>query len=167
MSPTPFNLVPDMDRLYPEYLSDLNLLVCPTTAPPGVQPFTLQGSLEHPATALGHQHPDCVTGQFYTYTGYALFRDEHALAFTPVLYDAWAATSQHPITLGNNLDLRIPVLESPDIVVGDWNRNGWPILWDRVPSNPSHLSTPFRQRWKTPYPPIAGWFQGGMIHLQL
>ena len=79
VSAIPNNWIPEANTIYPEYLTDLSVLVCPSSPYPIADPFVMRGTWEHPASALGEFHPDCVSSLSYNYTGYALVDDESAL----------------------------------------------------------------------------------------
>ena len=122
----------DVHTIYPEYLTDLAVLICPSSPYTHPGSFSLTQNTEHPGAAVGAMHPDCVTGRFYTYTGYALSGDEPALA----LYLAYHAFGRDALP---DQDLRIPV---PRWENSDWRAPGagGVVLWDRMPLNPDDIS---------------------------
>lgn len=66
----------ESDRLYPEYLTDASLLMCPSD--PEYDPKThFRLAIEHPgdSTPAGAVHPDCIDAVSYIYIGYMLQND--------------------------------------------------------------------------------------------
>ncbi|HOD50951.1 MAG TPA: hypothetical protein PLJ71_14920 [Candidatus Hydrogenedentes bacterium] len=116
LSPIPNNWMFDMSALYPEYLTDLSVLVCPS-------------SLIH----LRFERPECVSSLYYIYTGYALVSDEQALAlFEAYHYLPFAAFAR------NDLALPVPVWANssrPDTA----GQSTIPVMWDRIPLNESQF----------------------------
>jgi len=120
------NWMADATVLYPEYLTDLNVLVCPAS------PFQRAGAFNSGGPGNGVQ-PECVSSLFYIYTGYLIGSDEEAVA----LFDATA--SQWPASDMKSLDLAVP--EFP----GSGRRacsaqSDIPVLWDRVPLRPDEFA---------------------------
>jgi len=71
------------DIFYPEYLSDAELLACPSdpeTAPTNFR-LTHNATINGTAYSAGTVHPDCITPMSYWYTGWVLTSDTEALAF--------------------------------------------------------------------------------------
>jgi len=127
LSPILNNWIMDMNAVYPEYLTDLNVLACPSSpfARPGA--FTLRNNLEHPGVRVGEFHPDCVASLCYTYTGYAVTSDEQALAFFDAYYDL------PPESFLADLTLDVPILNGASERTGDLHESQIPAMWDRVP----------------------------------
>jgi prepilin-type N-terminal cleavage/methylation domain-containing protein/prepilin-type processing-associated H-X9-DG protein len=78
------------DIVYPEYLSDANILQCPSDPSynPGIY-FTL--SSNHPdGTSVGAVHPDCLGPLSYVYTGW-MQMDDNSMISGLASY-TWAAT---------------------------------------------------------------------------
>ena len=134
MSPIAENWMFDLGRVYPEYLTDLNVLMCPSS-PFGVQePFVLRDNAEHPGATLGMPHPDCVSSLFYVYTNHTILSDEQAVA-------VFGAYHEVPIEVFNSIDLplNMPVWEDSNWEPGGgppWMGGGQasiPVMWDRVP----------------------------------
>jgi hypothetical protein len=125
----------DMDSLYPEYLTDLQILVCPISPNRHPDTFRLVQNTEHPGAVVGEMHPDCVTGRFYNYTGYWLSGDEPALA----LYLAYHAHGRDALP---DQDLKLPM---PRWENSDWQPvgSGGVLLWDRLAPGP--VTTPHLQ----------------------
>ncbi len=132
LSRIPNNWMMDMDAVYPEYVTDAQVFICPDSpfAQPGA--FDLQHTAEHPNAAPGAPHPDCVWSLFYVYTGWIILFDDQALAFIDAYYER-----PRDIYVDRELVLDVPV----------WNANGSgaqlgpaqsgiPIAWDRVPLVP-------------------------------
>lgn len=116
----------EMSAVYPEYLADLSVLICPSNPLGFPEEFTLRRTDRHPGQSAGDLHPDCVTGKYYTYTGYTLTGDEPALA----LYLAYHA---NPERVRQMADLKLPV---PRWENSNWSpsRGGITVLWDRIPA---------------------------------
>jgi hypothetical protein len=122
----------DIEAIYPAYLTDLSVLICPSN--PGAHPdtFRLIQNVEHPGATVGELHPDCVTGRFYNYTGYWLSGDEPALA----LYLAYHAYGRSALP---DQDLKLPM---PRWENSDWRPggSGGVALWDRLPPDPDGIA---------------------------
>lgn len=129
LSPRRDNWMMDMNAIYPEYLTDLAVLQCPASPLYFEEDFTLRQTTRHPAKAVGERHPDCVTGKYYTYTGYTLTGDEPALA----LYLAYHA---NPDSVRATGDLTLPIPRWED---STWSPTGGGItvLWDRIQPDPA------------------------------
>jgi len=120
LSPVPDNWIPDARALFPEYLSDLNTLVCPGSPFAGPDVFASRfGANDIPSA-------DCVSSLFYTYVGYMIWCDEQAEA----LFDA--ARDWGTFVGATSLTLTAPVWTQSDrvTIVGQGTT---PVLWDRVP----------------------------------
>ena len=124
LSPIPGNWMMDMNVVYPEYLSDLSVLVCPDSPfnVPGT--FHLGGRQDRPAA------PECVSSLFYTYTGFNIMRDEEAVA----LADAYYA-QPYEIIAANALSVVMPVWAEIDQPLAStaFGQSAIPVMWDRVP----------------------------------
>lgn len=127
LSPIPDNWIPDAEAVYPEYLSDLSVLICPSSRFARPETFRLADTWDHPDGKVGAYHPDCVSSLFYVYTGYVIQSDEQAFG----LFDASQRTPWETVRSGK-LEFEVPVWEErPN---GDRGaRRGMPLLWDRVP----------------------------------
>lgn len=126
LSPYRDNWMVDVTALYPEYLTDLEILVCPSS------PFRGAGAFSTGGTGTVAQ-PECVSSLFYIYTGYAVCSDEQALA----LFDATA--TQWPANTMDTLQLAVP--EYPDSArVSCAGQSDLPVLWDRVPLRPEEFA---------------------------
>ena len=133
LSRRPGDWMLDIPAVYPEYLSDLNILVCPAHPYAGTAPFALKHTWDHPASAPRELNPDCAWGRFYTYTGHAIISDEQAAALYAAAHQqGWNAVRDQ------DLELDVPVWEGSNRAksVG---QNGIPVLWDRVPLDPEML----------------------------
>ena len=53
LSPSEGNWMIDMAAVYPEYLTDLSILVCPSSSLATQEPFVLRHNFEHPGAAEG------------------------------------------------------------------------------------------------------------------
>jgi len=118
VSPIFNNWMADMRALYPEYLTDLSVLVCP--ASPFADDYAFRFK-DYPV------HPDCVSSLFYIYTGYAIVCDEQALA----LFDAYYEVPYEVFARGD-LTLEVPVWAGSDRIESA-GQSGIPLMWDRVP----------------------------------
>lgn len=130
LSPRPGNWMMDVKEVYPEYLTDLAILKCPGSPLAFPEDFTLKRTDRHPGEAAGDYHPDCVTGRYYTYTGYMLTGDEPALA----LYLAYHA---NPDRFQQMPALRLPI---PRWENSQWSPagGGVTVMWERIPADPAH-----------------------------
>jgi len=75
------NLIFEGDWMYPEYLTDVSILGCPSD--PGYDPattFRLKGNSLHTDFEIGSPHADCVTSESYIYLGWAITNEEEGLA---------------------------------------------------------------------------------------
>lgn len=85
----PGNLMVEGSAIYPEYLSDVNLLGCP--ADRGFDPkrsFRVGSNSErrwYAGLRPRDPHPDCIDSTSYGYTGYVLLTDAHVNAFAYAL----------------------------------------------------------------------------------
>ena len=114
LSPIPNNWMFDMSAVYPEYLTDLSILVCPSSPLP-----------------VRFDHPECVSSLYYIYTGYAIISDEQALALFEAYHHLPFAVFAH-----NDLTLPIAVWANssrPQTA----SQNTIPVMWDRVPLDES------------------------------
>jgi type II secretory pathway pseudopilin PulG len=66
------NWMADMRAVYPEYLTDLSVLICPSSPFADEYTFQLRDDYYHPGADIGSYHPDCVSSLFYNYTGFIL-----------------------------------------------------------------------------------------------
>jgi prepilin-type processing-associated H-X9-DG protein len=126
LSPYRDNWMVDATVLFPEYMTDPNVLICPSS------PFVHAGAFTAGGSGSGIQ-PECVSSLFYIYTGYMMCSDEEAVA----LFDA---TAMHWPS-GD--------MSSLELVVPDFPNSGRrpcgaqsdiPILWDRVPLRPNEFA---------------------------
>lgn len=126
LSPIPGNWMMDVNAVYPEYLTDLSILICPSSPLATPNTFTLRRNREHPGAQVGMRHPDCVSSLFYVYTGYVIFSDEQASAlFNAYCEDPWAVVAQQDLTC------EVPVWPQSDRVECP-GATGMPVMWDRV-----------------------------------
>ena len=72
------NFIFDADLVYPEYLLDLSILICPHD-----QNHEADDAfrLRHDKSTAGDFHPDCATDTSYCYLGWLVTSDEEAKAF--------------------------------------------------------------------------------------
>jgi len=138
VSPITHNWIPDLDGIYPEYLTDLNILACPSNPFHDPDMFRLKRNYEHPGTPVGSYHPDCVSSLSYIYTGRSIFSDEQAVA----LFDAYYNVPPE-VFAQNDLRLDVPVWEGSSRVKTP-GQSGIPVVWDRIPLDD-------REFWHTPH----------------
>jgi prepilin-type processing-associated H-X9-DG protein len=120
-SPIHHNWIVDAHAVYPEYLTDLAVLVCPSS------PYA-QNFLGRPSES---PRPECVSSLFYNYTGYTISSDEQAWA----LFDAYN-TRLPEVIQGKDFKARVPVWEG-----SQRNRGGaMPVFWDRPGTEPTDFS---------------------------
>lgn len=79
----PTNFAMQGNLVYPEFLSDVNVLGCPSD--PGFDPnqsFRLAtiASPWHTGLSVGDPHPDCVDSTSYAYTGWLIINDSNMVA---------------------------------------------------------------------------------------
>ena len=85
------NFIFDANLMYPEYLSDTMLPVCPVD--PRRDPdtnFRLTEDHSVDGTLKGEVHPDCFTGDSYIYLGWMVMTDKESEAFFEA-YDKFSA----------------------------------------------------------------------------
>lgn len=133
VSPVPNNWIMDMAGVYPEYLNDLQILLCPTSPGRLEDTFCLRDVLQHPDAHVGDPHPDCATSLCYIYTGYKLRSDAEAIALVAALEDGAPGDADLLLDVPRmgglapeeKVDLRDPAsLAKLQSMV--------PIMWDRV-----------------------------------
>jgi prepilin-type N-terminal cleavage/methylation domain-containing protein/prepilin-type processing-associated H-X9-DG protein len=93
ISDRPLQFVPEGHLIYPEFLSDVNAMGCPSD--PGFDPKTSFRISTGPATsgwhdpegdggttgiAIGDPHPDCIDATSYAYSGWLVTNDSNMLA---------------------------------------------------------------------------------------
>jgi prepilin-type processing-associated H-X9-DG protein len=124
VSPLPGNWIPDTAVIYPEYVSDLSIMICPSS--PFASPGTFRAGRRRGASML----PQCVSSLFYIYTGFTIVRDEEAVALAQT-YES----QPDAVFASRSLDVTIPVWAE----TGDPKNNAAagqsniPVMWDRVP----------------------------------
>jgi prepilin-type processing-associated H-X9-DG protein len=137
------NWAPRMSAVYPEYLSDPQVLICPSSPLQTPNTFTLRNNMTHPQARVGEFSPDCVSSLFYVYTGYNLHADSQALA----LFDA--SLRLPPGTLTDDIALEVPIREgeAPAPALDPHDPSAFaryqsqvPVMWDRVASDPAESS---------------------------
>ncbi|MBX7256122.1 MAG: DUF1559 domain-containing protein [Candidatus Hydrogenedentes bacterium] len=117
-SPIPDNWIPDTGYLYPEYLSDLSILICPDS------PFVLSNDFSSMRGERGVPDSSCVSSLFYTYTGSAMCSDEEAWALFESQSRDWTPENR-------DLELDVPVWQGSGRVLCG-GQAGIPVMWDRV-----------------------------------
>ncbi|MCP4643228.1 MAG: hypothetical protein GY851_22465 [bacterium] len=134
VSPVPGNWVPDIDVLYPEYGSDLNLFICPSHPDSKPHRFELRDTTEHPSAKPGDQHQDCLSSRYYVYTGFFMTDNYTAIAIHDTLLD------------GDWQSLREAELKPPSpaartasyALIGPTNSRA--VMWDRMAVDPSQIA---------------------------
>jgi type II secretory pathway pseudopilin PulG len=127
VSSVPDNWLPDMQAVYPEYLSDLTILICPSSPFTHQGAFALKANWQHPDKKPGEFDADCVSSMYYIYTGYMILSDEHAKALVDAFAQDW----------GGDTDLLLDVPIWDDSAGVESVRDcDIPIMWDRVPLSP-------------------------------
>ena len=124
----------DFNTVYPEYLTDMNVLMCPSSPFHDPDVFRLKRNYDHPGSPVGSPHPDCVSSLFYIYTGRTIFSDEQAVALFYAYYDVPPEVFAHI-----DLALDVPVWEGSTRVHGAGQR-GTPVIWDRIPLDDREFS---------------------------
>lgn len=126
VSPILDNWIVDLNAIYPEYLTDLSVLMCPSSPFATPDTFHLHRNSEHPHAAAGTPHPDCVSSLFYNYTGYTILGDEQASA----VFNAYLETPDS-LWAQEDLKLNVPVWKDSGRIEPGGQSN-IPVLWDRV-----------------------------------
>jgi prepilin-type processing-associated H-X9-DG protein len=127
LSPYRDNWMADASVLYPEYLSDLQVLVCPNSPFRRKAVFTARGN---PSAV---PDPRCVSSLFYIYTGYTIVSDEEALALFEHAGEQWPGQGL------KELELDVPEFPGSDRSRGS-GQASIPVLWDRVPLREDEFS---------------------------
>jgi prepilin-type processing-associated H-X9-DG protein len=108
------NFIFDVNVMYPEYLTDLSLLIDQAS------PFAHNKTFHSQTT--GQLHPDCVSGLFYNYTGFLLIGEPQAVAWH-MAYES----SDLAVFTDDDHRLFTPNWENVDPAAALC------VLWDRVP----------------------------------
>ena len=119
LSQIPNNWIFDIERVYPEYLTDFSLLICPDS------PF---------APLINWTEPQCVTSLFYNYTGWLVRNDEQASA----LFDTYYVMPDAVIE-NTRLDISTPVWTDYD-PPHSGAESSMAVVWDRVPLTEREVS---------------------------
>ena len=97
--PIPYDLMFEADGMYPEYLTEVDVLGCPSD--PGFTPFDFRDSSNLPSP--GKPEPDCMNSVSYAYLGWVVTNDrELDAAFSRYV----AITQAHQINLYDS-DLQV------------------------------------------------------------
>lgn len=120
VSPIPDNWIFDMDAVYPDYLNDLNTLICPSSPFAELSPFVM-----HRGAKAGEMHPDCVSSLFYIYTGYAVVNDEQA-------YAVYRMRERNAGVVQAAKDFSVPIPQKRGVRSGYGSSSAIPIMWDRL-----------------------------------
>lgn len=125
LSPVRDNWMMDVEALYPEYVSDLGVFICPGHPRSDPNAFALTGNAGHPNAKVGEAHPACVSSQFYVYTGFLIGDDMDAITvFDTALGEDWEAFRHN--------DLRPQLPYALDAFT---RGGGGVVMWDRVPGD--------------------------------
>ena len=129
LSPVRNNWMFDVNKVYPDYMQDPNILICPSSPLADFSPFSLQRTTYHPGADRGQIHPDCVSSLFYIYTSYAIVSDEQAIALFNLYQQQPGAVIAH-----QPLDVAAPVFDTTDGQAWDSAASGSdiPVIWDRI-----------------------------------
>jgi len=117
-SPIPDNWIVDATSLYPEYLTDLSVLVCPKST------FASPDIFYSKSARSAGPDSNCVSSLFYNYTGVALCSDEEAWALFESQSEQWTPEAY-------DADLNVPIWEGSGRVTCG-GQAGIPVMWDRV-----------------------------------
>ncbi len=119
------NFMFDASFLYPEYLTDPTITMCPASR--GFDPktfFRLRSNAHHPYSYVGEIHPDCITGDSYTYLGFVVLNDKDTEMFFK-LYDDLS---------------QIPHEKEAYGLQGPGGSTTLPVLWDKPTTRPEGLN---------------------------
>ncbi len=125
LNPVPHNWMLDGWAVYPEYLTDLSVFICPDSPFADDYTFRLRDDFDHRGAIIGSYHPDCLSSLFYNYTGYFIESNEMAAAVFNAYYEM-----PYEAFVNHDLQLDVPVWTDSDLTSG---HPGIPVLWDRVP----------------------------------
>jgi len=87
LNPVPHNWMLDGWAVYPEYLTDLSVFICPDSPFADDYTFRLRDDFDHRGAIIGSYHPDCLSSLFYNYTGYFIESNEMAAAVFNAYYE--------------------------------------------------------------------------------
>lgn len=121
VSPLRDNWIFDVPAIFPDYISDLSILIDPAS------PFATENTFR--SKRSGALDPDCVSGLFYNYTGYLLTGDAQAMALF-LAYESMETSEFRAI----DHTLTVPVWKR------HFENSGYAVLWDRVPLVDSEFS---------------------------
>jgi prepilin-type processing-associated H-X9-DG protein len=148
------NFMFEGDLLYPEYLTDVSILACPSDPETDPKKNFRLISVHRDGTAAGQVHPDCITNMSYSYIGWMVMTDKEAEAFfnaydemSPADYDKDITVPEgsgnaegsvlHRLSAGVERFLipnpDILIQSDEPIVVGEVNFPSIvPIMWDQI-----------------------------------
>lgn len=141
------NFMFEGDLLYPEYLTDSDILVCPSDADcdPNKN-FRLISNKYHPDASPGNVHPDCLTDISYCYLGWAVMDDSEAETFfeayddmMPKEYDRKIIVADGKGNAGGNTFFRLSmgvdrffISDTNNAIMDDRTMaDSLPIIWDK------------------------------------
>lgn len=125
LSPIPGNWMFDVSAVYPDYLTDLHILVCPDSPFASRRPFDLRSNAFHPGAPIGSPHPDCVSSLYYVYTGYAIGSDEYA-------YVVYRERNRNPGAALVRDEITATVPRGARTGMRGGGQSGLPVMWDRM-----------------------------------
>ncbi len=104
---------PSGRAIYPEYLSDMKVFVCPSSPLAGDDPPWLSiynpGTGEYEPTPDGAVNPDRIDWWTYDYTGYTFPLDVTSVQDIGVFFDSVVAATSNPVALDTDLLLLAPI----------------------------------------------------------
>jgi len=119
-SPIAHNWVPDPAVLFPEYLTEPGVFICPGS------PFATDRTFTRLGPGPRHRAPECITSLFYVYTGFAITDDETAFALYQACLDSPVGAPD-----GRMVPVVKPVFDGAP-PGGGMGQAGIPVVWDRV-----------------------------------
>lgn len=141
VSPVPNNWFMDMAAIYPEYLTDPAIAVCPNSPLGRPDIFHLQNVFQHPNDKIGQFHPDCVSSLFYIYTGYAVTSDAEAIALADALEGNVSGEADLildvPIWTGQPAGQSTDMADPQNLAM---QLSRQPVMWDRIALNQQDLN---------------------------
>ncbi len=127
LSPIPGNWMIDARKVYPRYVSDLQIFICPSSPFARSDVFHLRRNIEHREEDADSPHPDCVSSLFYIYTGFTIGSDEQAYALFNASYNKVGALYR-----GDDIQLDIPVWDDREPGPAVTGQSNIPVVWDRM-----------------------------------
>lgn len=119
-SPIAHNWIPDPAAMFPEYLTDPGVFICPGS------PFAADHTFTRLGPAPRRRSPECITSLFYVYTGFTITDDETAFALYQTCLDGLMGAANGPMA-----NVAKPVFDGAP-PSGGFGQAGIPVMWDRV-----------------------------------